>query len=111
MQSLDHIFQYHAPTCAKLKVYEALRPAFKEYAEALTSEKILDEDDELVMELAYENITRIVHEIVPIDTPEYDKVIKLIDEAYDVAIDPNLAIVQLVQSASMFANAAVALNP
>lgn len=107
---LDHIFTHHVPTPEKIKIYETLRPAFKQYAEALISEKVLDEDNELVMELAYDEITRHVNELVPYETPEYDRVLELIDQAYNIARDPNRAVTLLVQGASMYANAAVALE-
>ena len=109
--NLDHIFQYHAPTCAKSKAYDRLRAAAKDYAEALISDRVLDEDDNLVIEMAYEDYIRTLNELVPTDTPEYRQAVEYIDRAYDLAVDPNRAIVLLVQNASYLANAAVALNP
>ena len=106
---LSHIFKHHSPTCAQVKVYEKLREAFREYAEALTTERVLNEEGDLVLELAYEDIIRVINELVP-DSPEYDQAVKYIDQAYDLAIDPNRAIVQAIQAACYFANAAVALE-
>jgi tetratricopeptide (TPR) repeat protein len=110
MQSLDKIFQYHAPTCAQVKVYERLREAFLKYAEDLTTERILDDRGELILELAYEDMRRTLDELVPMDSDGYEQALKLIDQAYDIARDPNRAIVLLVQGASMYSNAAVALS-
>jgi hypothetical protein len=111
MQSLDHIFQFHPATCSKSKAYDRLRSAAKAYAEALISEKILDDQDDLVIEMAYEDYIRTLNELVPTDSPEYLQAVKYIDQAYDLAVDPNRAIVLLVQSASYLANAALALSP
>ena len=107
---LNHIFQFHPATPAKAKKYEKLRSSFKQYAEVLTSDHDFTEDHDLKLELAYEDIIRVVNELVPLETPEYDQAIKYIDQAYDLAIDPKKAIVQLVQGASMFSNAAIALS-
>lgn len=107
---LNHIFQYHAPTLIKAKKYEKLRSSFKQYAEVLTSDHDFTEDHDLKLELAYEDIIRVVNELVPLETPEYDQAIKYIDQAYDLAVDPKKAVVQLVQGASMFSNAALALS-
>ena len=106
---LDHIFQYHAPQPGQPEKYEKLRSAFKAYAEALTSERSLTEDGDLVLELAYEDIVKVYTELVP-DSPEGDRALHFINEAYDLAVDPNRAIVQMVQAASMFSNAAIAIN-
>lgn len=108
--NLNHIFQYHAPTPAKTKKYETLRETFKQYAEVLISDHDLTEDYDLKLELAYEDIIRVVNELVPTESPEYDQAIKYIDQAYDLAVDPKKAVVQLIQGASMFSNAALALS-
>ncbi len=107
---LNHIFQYHAPTLDKAKKYEKLRLSFKQYAEVITSDHDFTEDHDLKLELAYEDIIRVVNELVPLETPEYDQAIKYIDQAYDLAIDPKKTIVQAVQSACFFSNAAIALS-
>ena len=108
--NLDHIFQYHAPKPGQPEKYERLRAAAKKYAEALISQRVLDEDDNLVIELSYEDYVRVLNELVPTDSVEYGQAMKFIDQAYDIAVDPDRAIVLLVQGASMFANAAVALE-
>lgn len=106
---LDHIFQYHAPKTGQPEKYERIRAAHKAYTEALLSDRVLNEDGDLVLELAYEDIIRAINELVP-DSPEYDQAIKYIDQAYDLAVDPNRAIVQAIQTACFFSNAAVALS-
>ena len=108
--NLEQIFTYHRPTELQARRYELLRPAFRQYAEALISERVLSEDGELVIELAYEDIVRTLNDLVPTDSPEYEESMKFIDKAYDIARDPNHAIVLAVQVASMFANAAIAIN-
>lgn len=107
---LTQIFTYHAPKPGQPEKYETLRAAAKKYAEALTSDHILDEDDNLVIELAYEDYVRVLNELVPTDSLEYEQAMKFIDQAYDIAVDPDRAIVLLVQAASYFANASVALE-
>jgi hypothetical protein len=107
---LENIFSFHPATCAKSKAYDRLRAAAKAYAEALISEKVIDEDGELVIEMAYEDYIRTLNELVPTDTLEYKQAVEYIDRAYDLAIDPNRAIVLLVQGASYFANASLALS-
>jgi hypothetical protein len=107
---LDNIFTSHAPVGDQIDRYTKLRPAFRQYAEALVSEKLFTEDGDLILELAYEDIIRTVNALVPTDSYEYDQAIKFIDQAYDLAVDPNRAIVSMVQAAGMFANAAIAIN-
>jgi tetratricopeptide (TPR) repeat protein len=107
---LNHIFQYHAPKPGQPEKYERIRSAFKVYAEALISDHDLTEDSDFNLELAYEDIIRVVSELVPVETPEYDQAIKYIDQAYDLAIEPKRAIVQNVQAACFFSNAAIALS-
>ena len=107
--NLDHIFQHHPPTPVKAKAYELLRNAAKVYAEVLIRDRV-DEDDDLALEMAYEDYVRTVNDLVPTDSPEYLQAIKYIDQAYDLAVDPKQAIVTAVQAASMFANAALALS-
>lgn len=107
---LNHIFQFHLASPAKAKKYETLRAAFKEYAEVLISDHDLTEDYDLKLELAYEDIIRAVSELVPMESPEYYRALHYINEAYDMAINPKQSVVQAVQAASMFSNAAIALH-
>jgi tetratricopeptide (TPR) repeat protein len=107
---LNHTFQYHAPKPGQPEKYERLRFAFKVYAEALISDHDLTEEYDFNLELAYEDIIRVVNDLVPVESPEYDQAIKYIDQAYDLAIDPKRAIVQSIQAAFFFSSAAVALE-
>jgi hypothetical protein len=107
---LDNIFQFHPGTPEKNAKYEKLRAAHHAYAKALIGVKSLNEDDDLNRELAYEDLVRVYTELLFDESPEVDRALHYINEAYRIAEDPNRAIVQAVQSASMFANAAVALK-
>jgi hypothetical protein len=107
---LDHIFTFHPPVGDQIDRYSKLRPAFKAYAEALLMDRVMNEDGELTLELAYEDIVRVVTELTPSESPEVDQAFHYINRAYDLAIDPDRAIVQAVQAAAMFANASVALE-
>ena len=109
MYSLENIFTFHAPKNDQAERYEKLRAAAKEYAEVLIRDRT-DEDDEYDLECAYEQYIRLINELIPTDCPQYDCAIKYIDEAYDLAVDSKLAIVKLVQAASMFTTAAIAIN-
>jgi hypothetical protein len=108
--NLDKIFDYTPATCASVKSSDRIRAAHKAYAEALLSDRVMNDEGELTLELAYEDIIRVYRELTPSEAPETERAIQLINEAYDLAVDPDRAIVLLVQGASYFANAAVALS-
>jgi 5,10-methenyltetrahydromethanopterin hydrogenase len=109
--NLDKIFDYSPATCSSIKACDELREAAKKYTDVLTSERIIDEDEELVLELAYDDYIQVLHKHLDQDSAIYKQVKEMADRAYEIACDPNEAIVLLVQGANLYSLAAVALNP
>ena len=107
---LDKTFRFHPPTDDQIKKHERLTAAFLEYAKRLTNDRPMDEDTELMMELAYEDIIRVVNESIHTDCDEYERTTDMINHAFTIAKDPNRAIVLLIQGALMFAKASVDFN-
>jgi 5,10-methenyltetrahydromethanopterin hydrogenase len=111
MLTTDRIFEHTPVTCAQLKIFDELRDAAKKYTDVLTSERIFDEDGELVLELAYDDYIQVLQKYLDQDSAIYKQVKEMADKAYEIARDPNEAITLLVQGANLYSLAAVALNP
>jgi 5,10-methenyltetrahydromethanopterin hydrogenase len=106
--NLNKIFDYSPVTCAQVKIFDELREAAKVYTDALVGERILDEDGELVIELAYDDYIQVLHKHLDQDSAIYKQVKEMADKAYEIARDPNEAITLLVQGANLYSLAAVA---
>ena len=108
MKNLENIFTYHKPFGDQPQRYEKLRAAAKEYAYALLHDDVLLGGDYDKAYQAYLAYIKVVEELIPVETDECDKVFELAEKALKIATNYELEIVQLIQVASMFANAAIA---
>jgi hypothetical protein len=87
--------------------FDLLQASFKQYTEALVSPRSHDEDHNLAIELAYDDIVRVMNANTQNDNPNYEQAIKFLDQAYDLSLDPNPLITVLVNGALTFASMAV----
>lgn len=105
---LDQIFTYHAPFGDQAERYGSLRTAAKNYAIALTGPSRTR--DSIVV--AYNVYYQMLMDLAP-TSAELEEAWKAASDAMSLAIDSltiQEQVVRKVQSASMFANAAIAIN-
>jgi hypothetical protein len=102
---LDNLFVYHPPTGDQVERYQILRDAAKEVAKVFLSNAGFEEKTE-----AYLSYRKVLETNAP-NCHQRDVAEEAINNAFKLATDEHdQRLVDLVLTASMFANASLALN-
>jgi len=103
---LENIFTYHKLDESQVKRCNELREAARDTAAVFIRDTGFEEKT-----VALNEYLRVLEQAVPESTRERENCVRIINKAYDLALENyNRQIVDLVFTASMFANSSIAIN-